>query len=217
MKSTLPVLLATIAIPVVAFADPQWIWLSKQAKENEQVTLRQEFDLKGDAKSASFQFTVDNAGVALLNGAKLADNEAWNSPTKANAKTLLRPGKNELRIEAKNSDGVAAAVGVLKIELNDGTKLTIETGPEWQAAAAGSTDFKPAVVIAKYGDQPWGRVLDGARATAGRDQPATDPATLQVPPGFKVELLYTVPKSEQGSWVALAVENRRSARTSLRL
>jgi putative heme-binding domain-containing protein len=34
----------------------------------------------------------------------------------------------------------------------------------------------------------------------------TDPAALQVAPGFKVELLYTVPKEEQGSWVALAVD-----------
>jgi putative heme-binding domain-containing protein len=35
---------------------------------------------------------------------------------------------------------------------------------------------------------------------------ATDPAALLVAPGFKVELLYTVPKDEQGSWVSLAVD-----------
>jgi putative heme-binding domain-containing protein len=32
------------------------------------------------------------------------------------------------------------------------------------------------------------------------------PAALQVAPGFKVELLYTVPKEDQGSWVALTVD-----------
>ena len=32
------------------------------------------------------------------------------------------------------------------------------------------------------------------------------PADLQVAPGFKVELIYTVPKEEQGSWVALTVD-----------
>jgi hypothetical protein len=37
-------------------------------------------------------------------------------------------------------------------------------------------------------------------ASAG---PAADPATLKIAPGFKVELLYTVPKAEQGSWVAM--------------
>lgn len=205
MKSPFPILLAAIAIPAFVHAEPQWIWLSKQSKDNERVTLRREFELKGDVKSASLQFTVDNAGVALLNGQKLADNDAWNEPTRTNAKALLRPGKNELRIEAKNSDGVAAAVGVLKIELNDGTKLAIETGPEWQAAPDKSTDFKPAVAIAKYGDGPWGRVFEKT-ARVEKDQPATDPATLKTPPGFKVELLYTVPKAEQGSWVALTVD-----------
>lgn len=35
---------------------------------------------------------------------------------------------------------------------------------------------------------------------------AINPADMQVAPGFKVELLYTVPKAEQGSWVSLAVD-----------
>jgi len=41
---------------------------------------------------------------------------------------------------------------------------------------------------------------------APKDPPATDPATMKVAKGFKVELLYTVPKAEQGSWVALCVD-----------
>jgi putative heme-binding domain-containing protein len=32
------------------------------------------------------------------------------------------------------------------------------------------------------------------------------PPTLEVAPGFKVELLYTVPKEQQGSWVSLATD-----------
>jgi putative heme-binding domain-containing protein len=36
--------------------------------------------------------------------------------------------------------------------------------------------------------------------------PPTQPADLQVAPGFKVELLYTVPNSDEGSWVALAID-----------
>ncbi len=37
---------------------------------------------------------------------------------------------------------------------------------------------------------------------------ATEPSDLQIAPGFKVELLYTVPKDEQGSWVSLAVDSK---------
>src|SRR5947209_3980569 len=35
---------------------------------------------------------------------------------------------------------------------------------------------------------------------------ATPPAELKVAKGFKVELLYTVPKDTQGSWVSLTVD-----------
>lgn len=38
--------------------------------------------------------------------------------------------------------------------------------------------------------------------------PPTDPSAIHVPPGFKVELLYTVPNAQQGSWVALTLDNK---------
>lgn len=39
-----------------------------------------------------------------------------------------------------------------------------------------------------------------------KDPPATDPATMKIAKGFKVELLYSVPKNEQGSWVNMCVD-----------
>ncbi len=33
--------------------------------------------------------------------------------------------------------------------------------------------------------------------------PPADPAAINVPPGFKVEMLYSVPRTDQGSWVSL--------------
>lgn len=35
---------------------------------------------------------------------------------------------------------------------------------------------------------------------------ATDPATFQLPPDFKAELVYSVPKEKQGSWVAITTD-----------
>ena len=195
--------LSAIALAPGASAAPQWIWISKASKPNERATLRREFDVAGDVKSASLTFACDNAGKAFINDKAAADNTAWESPAKANVKALLHPGKNELRIDARNEDGIAAVVGTLKIELADGTKLTIETGPDWLGTTTGSTDFKPVVVIAKYGDAPWGDVFagggGGGAAVAGAD-------AVTVPAGFKVELIYTVPKAEQGSWVAMTVD-----------
>lgn len=49
---------------------------------------------------------------------------------------------------------------------------------------------------------------------AAKEPPATDPATMKVAKGFKVELLYTVPKAEQGSWVALCVDPKGRLVTS---
>ncbi|MBA4187368.1 MAG: heme-binding protein [Planctomycetaceae bacterium] len=39
-----------------------------------------------------------------------------------------------------------------------------------------------------------------------KEPPATDPATMKIAKGFKVELLYSVPKAEQGSWVNMCVD-----------
>lgn len=38
------------------------------------------------------------------------------------------------------------------------------------------------------------------------EPPATDPATMKVAKGFEVELLYSVPKAEMGSWVCMCVD-----------
>jgi putative heme-binding domain-containing protein len=40
----------------------------------------------------------------------------------------------------------------------------------------------------------------------GKEPPATDPATMKIAKGFKVELLYSVPKNEQGSWVSMCTD-----------
>ncbi len=200
-----------------AFADPEWIWLSKNAKPNEKVTLKKEFEIKGEVKSATLQLTCDNGATAVLNGQKALENPDWQFPSKGDVKALLKPGKNELRLDVRNKEGSAAAVAVLTIETADGQKLLIETHGDWLAAPAGGTEFKPAAVIAKYGAGPWGDALaDGGKAAKGKGkrgvnntpEAATDPAEIHVPPGFKVELLYTVPKAEQGSWVSITVDKK---------
>ncbi|MCE9608765.1 MAG: c-type cytochrome [Chthoniobacter sp.] len=43
---------------------------------------------------------------------------------------------------------------------------------------------------------------------AAKGGPAPDPAALKIAPGFKVELIYTVPKPQQGSWVSLTQDNK---------
>ena len=210
-------LAALLGASFTALAEPQWIWLSKNAKPKEKVTLTHEFTLAGDAKAAMLSVSVDNGAKVFINGKAAAENPDWQQATKADVKALLVKGKNEIRLDAKNNDGGAAAVAVIEIELADGKKVSVETSGDWKAATTGTTDFKPATVIAKYGAGPWGDVFarDGKTAKGkvkrGVDNSittATDPAEIHVPPGFKVELLYTVPKAEQGSWVSMTVDKK---------
>jgi putative heme-binding domain-containing protein len=121
---------------------------------------------------------------------------------------MLRTGSNELRVEGENEDGIAALLVALEITFADGKKLSVESGQDWETAAAAGSAWKPAAVIAQLGDAPWGNVFakEGDARTAARPEKATAPEEITVPQGFQVELIYTVPKAEQGSWVALTVD-----------
>jgi len=185
-------------------AAPYWIWTPGVPEKGERVTLRTSFELPAGVKAATLQFAIDDSGKALLNGKPALESPAWQEPARGDVTKLLRAGANEIVLEARNAGGAAAAVAILSVELADGRKLTIETTRDWQAARAGSPDFKPVAAISEYGSKPWGRVFEGRK----NDGPGTvvAPADLQLPPGFKAELLYTVPKAEQGSWVTLTVD-----------
>ncbi len=190
--------------PLALHAAPQWIWSSSQALPNEKQVFQRTFNIAGKVKSATLTVTCDNGSTASINGKTAAENGDWKAPARNDVTKLLQSGQNELRIEGRNSDGVAALVAVLSIETADGKKEVIETGPDWQVAVTGTANFKPAVVIAQYGAQPWGDVFKGAgkRSTAV----APEPGDITVPAGFTVELLYTVPKEVQGSWVSMTVD-----------
>jgi putative heme-binding domain-containing protein len=45
-----------------------------------------------------------------------------------------------------------------------------------------------------------------AQPVPPKEPPATDPASMKVAKGFKVELLYSVPKAQQGSWVCMCTD-----------
>ncbi|MEQ1860550.1 MAG: c-type cytochrome [Chthoniobacteraceae bacterium] len=195
-------------LAVFAHAEPQWIWFARNATNGEQVTLRTEFEVPGEVKSATLQFSIDDSGKALLNDKLALASPAWQQPAKGDVKALLVRGRNTLTLDARNNGSLGAAVAVLAIELVDGKKLAVETGEGWQATHAGKSDTKAAVVIKKYGEGPWGEVFSGKPARGGGPQVAIDPKDIAVPQGFKAELLYTVPKPEQGSWVSMTVDGK---------
>jgi putative heme-binding domain-containing protein len=214
-------LLSLFIFPLALRAEPQWIWSQKGAVAKEKQIFRKTFHVSGDVKSATLTVTCDNSATAKLNGQAVLENRDWNAPERVDVAKKLKPGANELVIEGRNNEGSAALLASLAIETADGKQQLVETGADWEAAKPDSADFKPVVIIAKYGEGPWGKVLTAAAgkqgdaakgsaraATAAAAQVALDAAAVQVPAGFKVELLYTVPKEQQGSWVGITVDSK---------
>ena len=187
------------AVPLHAV--PQWIWTSKDAKDDDKATFIKTFTIKGEVKSARLNFTCDNGATAFVNGKKVAENADWDQPTKVKIEAFLKPGENEIRFDAKNSGSVAGFVATLTLKINDGAEETvIETGPDWLASPTGTAETKPAVVVGKYGGDPWGTALIPKSEDTSS---LPDTTEIQVLPGFKAERIYTVPKDKEGSWVTL--------------
>lgn len=204
-----PLLLATLSLITTVSAEPQWVWLARKARNDEQVSFKHRFDVKGTPKAATLWITCDNGAQVLINGKTAATNPDWQEPVKTDVLKLLEPGgENVIEVKARNKGGSAGLLLKLEIERQNGSIQSIETNEQWQAAPTGKEQWQPAVVLAKYGEGPWGRIFDGSKG--GKPEPGTvvAAAEITVPKGFKVELLYTVPKEQEGSWVALTTDDK---------
>ncbi|HZZ74014.1 MAG TPA: c-type cytochrome, partial [Pirellulales bacterium] len=196
------------AFTVTAFAEPVWIWTKKNPEDNERADFKTEFEIAGEVKAATLKLTCDNGAIALINGKKVLENADWDQVSQADVKAALKPGKNEILVEASNHGGAAALIAALKIELVKGKPLVIETSDKWLATKHGKSDWKAAVVMGKNGAAPWGDIFNSGRRPGGASSAAIDPKEITAPPGFKVELLYNVPKAQQGSWVSMTVDKK---------
>jgi len=190
-------------------ADPQWIWTSKATQDGEKATFRKTFTITEPVKSAQLNFTCDNGATAYLNGIQVAKNPDWNEPTRVQLNKKINIGENELRFDATNNGGIAGLVVSLRVVTVSGEKIIIQSNEDWSAATTDSLNFKPADVVGKYGDPPWGDALERKA-----DDTVPEAAEIKAAPGFKVERLYTVPKEQQGSWVAITEDHRGRLITS---
>jgi hypothetical protein len=195
--------LSTALLMTPTMADPQWIWTSTATKSEKKATFRKTFTITKPVKSAQLNFTCDNGATAYLNGVQVAKNSDWNEPTRVQLNQKINIGENELRFDATNNDGVAGLVVSLRVVTISGEKLIIQSNGDWSAATTGTLNFKPAAVVGKYGDPPWGDALKPKT-----DVTVPEAADIKVTTGFKVERLYTVPKEQQGSWVAITEDQR---------
>jgi putative heme-binding domain-containing protein len=201
-------LLLLTASTLSSHAELEWIWLSKPATDKQQVTFRSTFKAPADLKAAAVRFTCDNGAKLLINGKAAAENPDWMSPTKANITSFIKAGEeNTLLVNATNKGGSAAFLLELTLKGADGKDSVIETNAKnWQATTTGKEEWGTPVVVGKYGANPWGLVFEKGNPKRNNPGVALDADDINCLPGFELQQLYVVPKEEQGSWVALAVD-----------
>ena len=210
--------LAVLSSPVSTFAEAQWIWTAKNNVTNQQTWARTVIDLKEVPTKALLLASADNHIEVWVNGQPAGKSDEWAEAAQTDVTKFLKPGRNTISVLARNDGGIAALVvrlesgKVVLSESNAAWRVTnAKPDAKWQTAEFDDAKWEKATVVKPLGEEPWGNVFGGAAGkTAGAGKrgsagsvAAADSLILQ--PGFKAELLYTVPKSEQGSWVSLAV------------
>jgi hypothetical protein len=179
---------------------PLWIW---GANNDVNYNLRKTFT--ANAKSAKLFISCDNAGTVSINGQQVAADVPWDSPKVVDVTKQLKAGQNEIVAHVVNLDGVAAFLCKLMLTTADGTTEYVVSDDTWTATEDGKENANALAVSVRgrLGDAPWHNVIQGEPSEA-------DPVRgmFHGLPGFQVERLYTVPRDEQGSWVAMTVDDR---------
>ena len=222
LGSSLTKLLLTTGLLLVTIISttantPKWIWNSKNAKDGEKVFFRKKIRINKETKSANLTMSCDNGFEAFVNGKKVLVGSEWGNAQRTDVNKHLKPGMNLIAVKAWNLEGVAGLVGKLEVvSVTDRHKLyatdstwrsTNKEAKGWNLFGFDAKDWKTATQTGTLGDNPWGNVFALAQL-GGTDLKKSNPADLKLAKGFKSELLYTVPKGSQGSWVAVCVDNK---------
>ncbi len=215
-----------ILVPALAVAQgkkqakpgpPNWISTPREASQSPRVFFRKPVNSSGVASARLFLAAGDRVTV-FVDGEQVLVHD---DPTKPAFVDLSKP----LDLDAKQKQHVLALVvenesgpaGLLaKLEFDSGWRdsWTIVSDESWKTATAADRGWKQvgfddskwsdARVVAALGAGPFAKTINEAAlaAAAPLKQPqATSPESMKVAKGFEVELLYSVPKDEQGSWV----------------
>lgn len=204
-------------------ATAQWVWLNENGTPTEKVFLRKEINSSGVSAARLFAVADDSVKV-FLDGKQVLSSDSWQEPVFADVSGELDldspQKKHVLAVEATNGGGAAGAL--VKLDLDSGWRdaWSITTDGTWLASTVPqpgwkTIDFRPNAtwgkpdIIAPLGKGPWSEHVNADRLNALsklRTPTATPVDRMKVAKGFNVELLYSVPKDKQGSWVNMCVD-----------
>ncbi len=178
---------------------PTWIW---GAVPERRYFFRKEFT--GGSKGAWLKATCDNGMTIFVNGQRVASSDTWQEPVEVDVQSKIKPSSNELLVEATNEGNIAGLVVKLALVMPDGSARYVVTDESWKAAESREAKTAEAVkTLGKMGVAPWGDVF--SEPVLASKSPR---GIFEVPAGFKVEQLFTVPRDKLGSWVSIAFDNK---------
>lgn len=212
---------------------PQWIWSSAQPRGDEVVLLERAFDVPRPIARASLRAAADNRLRVYLNGELVGADDEWEHGMYADVGADVRRGENVIALVAANGGGEAGAWAELVVEDASSKRVRVVTDATWTAASLpAGADFAratpanadrarsgPAHAFGAFGVAPWTKGSAGPQ-DAAKPAPEADlghalaPSAIQVPDGFRVELVHEVPRSSEGSWVTLGEDPRGRLYTS---
>jgi hypothetical protein len=164
----------------------EWIWHADgEANKGAPVAarfFRRTFAMPDGAKvkKAVLHLSVDDKFTAYVNGRRVGEHQNWMVPARYDVTKMLRPGRNVLAVRGENLPAPvdvnpAGLLCALSITLADGTMAAINSDAEWRSSADEAPDWsapafddggwKPANVVGKYGDPPWGQQLQSPDST----------------------------------------------------
>jgi hypothetical protein len=174
--------------PPLSLDGCQWIWFPEgnpaQNAPAEKRFFRRTFTLPSGKtiEHAHLRVSADDWSEAWLNGKPLGVIEDWHIGRQFNhLAAFLKPGLNLLAILAENkpTSGPANPAGLivrLEIRFTDGETLRLTSGAEWRCSRTQAADWNQpafndsswptAMVLAPFGDGPWGRLSEPDRAAS---------------------------------------------------
>ena len=162
-----------------------WIWGPDETRE-----YRLTKTFPGTAAAAILVASCDNRMQLFVNGTQVAASDAWERPVAIDVTQLVRDGDNELAAVVANAGGPAGFSCRLVLTDAAGGLKVIETDSSWSAFDTLTPPAPAALrVVAGPGKGPWGDVLV-------KDVALPTVPTFNMPPGFRVERLFVVPKDE---------------------
>ena len=154
--------------------------------------FRRKFVLPAKPVEATIALTADNGYELYVNDRRVAgelgyDSRYWSSVERLRIEQYLHQGANVIAVKAECLGGQAGLVAAVCVKTADGQETSFVTGDTWLGVAKVDGNWtepdhddslwKPAVVLAKMGGDPWGnlpvpgRITDPKQLVVDRSMP----------------------------------------------